>query len=79
MGGSWWGLISVLRESRAEFEAYASRPPTACPNCGEPLTNAPTTASGSGVTLFCKFGDFEYPRDYVTPSRPDPGSAVGRR
>ena len=68
--GSWWGLVSVLRQSREEFQAYVSRPPMACPNDGEPLTNAPAVPSASGIELFCKYCGFQYPRDWVPPSRP---------
>jgi hypothetical protein len=68
--GSWWGLDSVLKDSRQEFEAYISRPPVACPECGEPLTNAPATKAGSGVQLYCKYDGWQYPRDHTTPSRP---------
>lgn len=71
--GSWWGLHSVFEHSRQEFEAYVSRPPVACPVCGEPLMNGPATDAGSGVELYCKFaGDhrFQYPRDWTTPQRP---------
>jgi hypothetical protein len=71
--GSWWGLVSVLEQSRQEFEAYASRPPEACPRCGEPLSYAPTTDSGSGVERYCRFDGFQYPRDWTVPSRPMPG------
>lgn len=74
--GSWWGLVSVLRHSRQEFESYISRPPVACPNCGEPLTNAPTTASGSGVQLFCKFDGWQFPRDWHPPTRPVTGAGA---
>ena len=73
--GSWWGLDGIFKDSRFEFEAYASRPPSACPICGEPLTNGPATKAGSGVQLYCKFsGDhvFQYPRDWTVPSRPVP-------
>lgn len=41
--GSWWGLVTVFEQSRQEFEAFASRPPMACPNDGEPLIYAPAT------------------------------------
>lgn len=68
---SWWGLDAVFKQSRAEFEAYVSRPPVACPVCGEPLTNGPATPSGSGVELYCKFGHgWQYPRDWIAPQRP---------
>jgi hypothetical protein len=73
--GSWWGLDSVFKQSRQEFEAYVSRPPTACPVCGEPLVNGPATAAGSGVELYCKFAGghhFRYPGDWTPPSRPVP-------
>ncbi|MGH3402668.1 MAG: hypothetical protein ACRDRJ_09200 [Streptosporangiaceae bacterium] len=71
--GSWWGLDAVLKESREEFEAFVSRPPMACPVCGQPLVQAPATPSGSGVELYCNYaGDhqFYYPRDWHPPSRP---------
>jgi hypothetical protein len=70
--GSWWGLDSVLKQSRSEFEAFISRPPEACPNCGEPLSYAPATNAGSGVERYCRYDSFRYPRDYVAPSRPMP-------
>lgn len=69
-GGSWWGLDTVFKQSRQEFEAFVSRPPMACPECGEPLTYAPATKAGSGVERYCKFDGWQYPRDYVAPSRP---------
>lgn len=75
--GGWWGLHSVFEESRQEFEAFVSRPPLACPFCGEPLVNAPSTKSGSGVELYCKFaGDhqYRYPRDFEPPVRLDSGA-----
>jgi hypothetical protein len=68
--GSWWGLISTLRQSQQEFDAYWSLPPMACPQCGEPLTNAPTTDAGTGKQLFCKYDGWSYPRDHHPPSRP---------
>ena len=77
--GSWWGLSSVLKESQQEFDAYWATPPTACPVCGQPLVNAPTTNSGSGVELYCSYaGDhqFTYPRDWHPPIRHRPGGAV---
>jgi len=70
--GSWWGLDTVFKQSRQEFEAYVSRPPVACPTCGEPLTYAPATKAGSGVERFCKYDGWQYPRDWTTPSRPMP-------
>jgi hypothetical protein len=70
--GSWWGLDSIFKQSRSEFEAYVSAPPVACPNCGEPLSYAPATNAGSGVERYCRFGDFQYPRDWHPPMRSYP-------
>jgi hypothetical protein len=78
--GSWWGLDTILRENRQEFDSYWSRPPLDCPVCGQPLVNAPSTAAGSGVELYCDFaGDhqYHYPRDRDVPVRMDSGSAWG--
>ena len=68
--GSWWGLHSVFEQSRQEFEVFSSRPPVACPNCGEPLRYAPATKSGSGVERYCPYDSWQYPRDHITPQRP---------
>lgn len=43
--GSWWGLVSIARESARNSEAE----PTACPNDGEPLR------SGPRGELYCPF------------------------
>lgn len=75
--GSWWGLDTVLKQSREEFETFTSRPPMACPECGQPLVNAPSTKSGSGVELYCEYaGDhrFHYPEDWQPPVRLDSGA-----
>ena len=69
--GSWWGLDSVLKESRQEFDAYWDYPPIACPQCGEPLTPAPDRPSAGGIELFCRYDGWQYPRDRVRPSRLD--------
>ena len=42
----------------------------ACPNDGQPLLNAPTGDSGSGVELYCPYDGWQYPRDYVRPEGP---------
>jgi hypothetical protein len=68
--GSWWGLVSVLRHSKAEFEAYRSAPPMACPNDGQPLVNGPATDAGSGVERYCPYDGWSYPRDWQAPTRP---------
>lgn len=67
--GSWWGLVSVYRQSRQEFEAFTSNPPMACPDDGEPLRNAPATPSGSGTELFCPYDGWAYPKDQHRPVR----------
>lgn len=67
--GSWWGLDAVFKQSQQEFAAFVSRPPMACPWCGEPLRNPPNTTAGAGMTLYCPFDGFQYPRDYVRPVR----------
>jgi hypothetical protein len=77
--GGWWGLHSVLEQSRQEFEAEWSRPPAACPICGQPLVNAPSTKSGTGIELYCDYaGDhtYRYPQDFRPPVRPDYGGLV---
>jgi len=78
--GSWWGLDTILKESRQEFDAYWDRPPLDCPVCGQPLVNAPSTPAGSGVELYCNYaGDHQYhwPRDRDVPVRMDSGSSGG--
>jgi hypothetical protein len=67
---SWWGLDTVLKQSREEFQAYVSRPPVACPNDGEPLRPPPATPSASGIELYCPYDGWRYPRDWQPPSRP---------
>ena len=68
--GSWWGLVSVLRHARSEFESFISRPLDACPNDGEPLRYAPATQAGSGIERYCAYCGFRYPGDYTAPQRP---------
>lgn len=68
--GSWWGLDSVFKQSREEFQEFISRPPLACPDDGEPLMPPPATVSGSGIELYCRYCGWQYPRDWVAPSRP---------
>lgn len=77
--GGWWGLHSVFEESRQEFDAYWSVPPVACPICGEPLKQGPSTKSGTGIDLYCNYADdheFQYPRDWKPPVRLDSGGLV---
>jgi len=61
---SWYAYLSVLKDQQQTFNYYASIPPWACPECGEPLTPAP---AGAENTIFCRFDGWEYPRDYIRP------------
>lgn len=64
---SWLQLLDIREQARAEFEAFAERPPMACPNDGEPLRQSPSADSGSGCELYCPYDGFQYPRDWVRP------------
>lgn len=61
---SWWQLIDIHKERRVYAEYYANRPPVGCPQCGEPLRQAPQSAED---TLYCKFDGWSYPRDWIRP------------
>jgi hypothetical protein len=39
--GSWWSLVSILKEARQYARDDATRIRAACPNCGEPLRSGP--------------------------------------
>lgn len=65
--GGWWQLLEINRYREQEFAYYASVPPMACPNDGEPLTNAPPSDAGSSVELFCRFDGWQFPRDWNRP------------
>lgn len=56
--------MNTLELAKREFEYWASVPPLACPNDGEPLQPGP----GDG-TFFCKYDGWSYPRDWVRPQR----------
>jgi hypothetical protein len=58
---SWQQLGDIAREAAAEREAERSRPPVACPRCGEPLEPGPP---GSSAELHCRFDGFQFPRDW---------------
>lgn len=62
---SWWQLLDVISDRREEFAFYADNAPTACPNDGEPLRQAP--AGSPGAELFCPFDGWQYPRDWHRP------------
>ena len=68
---SWYELLDIREQARQEFDYYASRPPLACPNDGEPLTVAPTGwgDAGADCELFCRFDGFQYPRDWIRPEQ----------
>ena len=46
---SWYQLLDIREQARQEFDYFAERPPVACPNDGEPLTQAPVTDRKSVV------------------------------
>lgn len=48
-GAGWYSLLDIYAEAAQVRRDELARPPTACPNDGEPLTGGP-----SGV-LFCRF------------------------
>lgn len=47
--GSWYGLLDILAEAADIARQYATTPPAACPNDGEPLITGPDGR------LFCRF------------------------
>lgn len=65
--GGWWQYLEIRRYAQQEREFWATNPPMACPQCGEPLTNAPPTDSGSSVELYCRFDGWQFPGDWVHP------------
>jgi transposase len=62
---SWFQLLDIIKQGRAEAEYYASQPPMACPLCGEPLRSAPNGSADR--TLYCPYEGWSFPRDYVRP------------
>jgi len=80
--GKWYGLGAIFQDKDLEFDTWAQIVQTeggvACPVCGEPLSSAPPTQAGSGVTKFCRFaGDHRFwaPDDVVVPRH---GVRMGR-
>lgn len=49
MAGGWYGFLSIVEEAIQIQRDELSRPPTACPNDGEPLQTGPDGR------LYCKF------------------------
>lgn len=47
--GGWWGLADILSDSVQLRADELSRPPEACPDCGEPLRTGPEGE------LYCAF------------------------
>lgn len=47
--GNWYGLLDIVNEARAMALEDAGRPPSACPNDGEPLREGP------GGVLYCPY------------------------
>jgi len=54
---SWHELLSIAQEAEELKRDELSRPPAACPHCGEPLRQGPREE------LFCLFDGYRYPRD----------------
>jgi hypothetical protein len=54
---AWEQLESIIAEAVMYVRDEKTNPPLACPFDGEPLSSAP---DGNG--LFCKWGNYEYPR-----------------
>lgn len=50
----WYGLLAIEQEYRDILAEERSRPPVACPQCGEPLD------SGPRGELFCSFDGFRW-------------------
>jgi hypothetical protein len=65
---SWYQLLDIRKQAAGWAEFYAARPPTNCPNDGEPLDAVPPGRDGE---LFCKFDGWTYPRDW------DPATMAG--
>lgn len=57
--GTWYGLLSILREAREEAEAERVRLPMACPEDGEPLRDGPAGQ------LFCGWDGWRPDGSYV--------------
>jgi len=80
--GKWYGLGAIFQDKDLEFDTWSQIVQTeggvACPVCGEPLSSAPPSEAGSGVTKFCRFaGDHRFwaPDDVVVPRH---GVRMGR-
>lgn len=56
--GSWYALTSIYAEASEYMRRERVDPPVACPYDGEPLSRTP-----DGHGLFCKWGNYQYPRD----------------
>jgi len=54
---SWDQLLAIMAEAAQEARDEQSRPPAACPHCGEPLRQGPSSE------LHCTFDGYQYPRD----------------
>lgn len=57
--GSWYGLLSILREGAELYRQERERDPVACPNDGEPLQQGPDGE------LFCSFDGWRPGGRYV--------------
>lgn len=57
--GGWQSLIEIMHEAAILHHEERIAIPTACPNDGEPLLNAPDG------TLYCPYDGWRYPRDHM--------------
>lgn len=65
MAGSWYQLLSILREGAIDDQRQRAQRPYACPNDGEPLKHDPKGQ------LFCPYDGWRWPQDAA------PGDAPG--
>lgn len=56
---SWYQLLDIAVEGLSYVEEERTSPPLACPFDGEPLREAPNSASGA---RYCPLGNYEWPR-----------------
>lgn len=63
MSDGYQSYLNVLANNREEVRRDRDEPPSACPDCGEPLQSGPTSDS----RLFCPFDGWH---DYVMRGTP---------
>ena len=60
-GVTGWDLYSTLALQASYVDYYATQPPLACPNDGEPLRLGPPNQPG---TWYCPYDGWKYPNDW---------------